>query len=215
MLALAASTISGINASYKSINSNKQVALNYDKELTKVGREAINNLPNKIRDKVGDINTIYFVMGIPIGGSSTAVCQVEKGSRIVYVNPKYRKIFLNGASEQLTAHEMTHIAQSNMSKEMQNKFPKTVNDGNEKDQYGDTLNSDNWKKLVIARKQGDKMWDHSREEQAMIVQQRTAAQQDLISFLKLNRNDSIMKRVISLQKQKIAIYDKYIEDYDN
>ena len=214
MLALASSTFGSLNINPASANNATQTSMNYDKELTQVGRDAIKNLPTAIQKKVGDVNTIYFVDGVPEGGSENAVCQVAKGSRIVYVNPKYRKTFLDGAADQLTAHEATHIAQSNMSQEMQNRFPKTVNDGNENDQYGSTLDGNVWKSLVNARKQGDRMWDHSREEQAMIVQQRTAAQHDLNSFLKLGRTDDAMKDAISLQKQKIAIYDQYIEDYE-
>jgi hypothetical protein len=214
VLALATSTIGGVGVYHKSTDSNEQVSLNYDKELTQVGREAIKNLPNAIKKRIGDSNTIYFVEGIPQGGSTTAICQVEKGSRIVYVNPRYRRQFIEGASDQLTAHELTHIAQSNMSKEMQDKFPKTVTDGKEIDMYGSTLDPNVWKSLVKARKQGDRMWDHSREEQAMIVQQRSAAQDSLNAFLKLNRNDNAMKQAIALEKQKISIYDKYIDDYD-
>ena len=109
-------------------NSTYSSSINIDKELTYAGREAIKNLPDVIKNKLGDINTIVFVSGIPEGGSKRAVCQVAKGTRIVYVNPKFRQIFLNGASDQLTAHELTHIAQSNMSRQMQDRFPETDSD---------------------------------------------------------------------------------------
>ena len=181
-----------------------------NKELTLAGRKAIKDLPRVIQKHLGDINTIYFVKGIPPGGSPTAVCQVEKGKRIIYVNPKNEQEFLNGATDQLTAHELTHIAQSNMNKRLQDKFAPT--DPNNK--YGITSSKDAWKVLSDERKRGSRMWNFSREEQAMIVQQRTAAQYDLNSYMKLKRTDPEMKAAIEQQKKIIAIYDQYIDDYN-
>ena len=93
---------------------------------------------------------------------------------------------------------------------LQSKFPQT----NPNNLYGDMKNEDAWKTLEKARKNGDRMWNHSREEQAMIVQQRTAAQHDLNNYIKLKRTDSKMKAAIEQQKKIIAIYDQYIYDYN-
>ena len=193
-------------------NSTYSSSINIDKELTYAGREAIKNLPDVIKNKLGDINTIVFVSGIPEGGSKRAVCQVAKGTRIVYVNPKFRQIFLNGASDQLTAHELTHIAQSNMSRQMQDRFPET--DPDENKMYGNLATPDAWKILISARKNGNRMWNHSREEQAMIVQLRTEEQDSLDDFIKSGRKDGPMLKAIQLQKKKISVYDSYINDYD-
>jgi hypothetical protein len=176
-----------------------------DPELTKIGRATLTNLPVALQKKIGNVNDIIFVRGIPKGGSQNAICQIGKGENVVYVNPKYVKQFLAGAGDQLSAHELTHYAQSRMSDKMQKSFPET--DPDESKQYGKMGQEDAWKILQNLRKNGDRMWNHSREEQAMIVQQREA-QVDLLR----NLTDASQRK---LAKQKISVYDEYINDYDS
>ncbi len=205
----------------KALNTSQSIhtaEVKTDPELTKVGRAAINNLPDAIKNKIGDINTIEFVKGIPPGAwRSNAICQVGKGERVIYVNPKYADKFLSGDADQLTAHELTHIAQDNMSKNMQNKFPETNPD--ESKMYGDMTSPDAWKILQDARKKGDRMWNHSREEQAMIVQQR-ANQVKSLNILKDNiSNKNVdqekLKDLIDITNKKISVYNQYVDDYND
>ena len=80
--------------------------------------------------------------------------------------------------------------------------------------YGNLATPDAWKILISARKNGNRMWNHSREEQAMIVQLRTEEQDSLDDFIKSGRKDGPMLKAIQLQKKKISVYDSYINDYD-
>jgi hypothetical protein len=185
--------------------THKDSQIKADPQLTQIGRETIKNLPIALQKKIGgNVNDIIFVRGVPKGGSERAICQLGQGENVVYVNPKYVQQFLDGAGDQLSAHELTHFAQSKMSVKMQKSFPQT--DPDESKQYGKMGQEDAWQILKNLRKQGDRMWNHSREEQAMIVQQREA-QVDLFK----NLQDEEQKK---LAKQKIAIYDQYINDYD-
>lgn len=179
-----------------------------DPQLTSLGRDTIQTLPLKIRKYIGDPNTIIFVRGIPKGGDPNAVCQVGKGERIIYVNPKYVRQFIDGAADQLADHEYTHMAQSNMPSDEQKKWPAT----NMSDKYGYTSSPDAWKILKAARAKGDRMWNHSREEQAMIVQQREA-QIDLIKNVEKGSYPN-KDQLIKDAQQKIAVYNEYIGDYE-
>ena len=205
ILALAGATASGITAGVTSFSPEATaITMRTDNQLTRVGKEAIKELPGVIQNKLGNINDISFVKGIPKGGDPNAICQVVKGERIIYVNPEFEKEFLSGKAYQLVAHELTHIAQSRMHQ----KFPDT--DYTPGRLYGDMATPDSWVILLKARKSGDRMWNHSREEQSMIVQQRTAQYHMLKQMIK-NNNDPDN---IRLAKQKISIYDAYINDYN-
>lgn len=178
-----------------------------DAQLTTLGRDAIQNLPPNIKKYIGDPNTIIFVKGIPKGGDPNAVCQVAKGTRTIFVNPKYVDQFISGASDQLSAHELTHIAQQNFPSSEQNRFPKD----NVYDLFGDTAKDNAWQILKKKRANGDRMWDHSEEEQAMIVQQREAAIDSIKNLQKYSSNPNVAGQ-IDLAKQKLAVYDQYISD---
>jgi hypothetical protein len=208
--ALAASTLGGISV-YHNFPKNQSYSLDskVNSELTSVGQSMIKNLPMVIQKRIGDPKTIEFVSGIPDGGESNAVCQVAEGERIIYVNPRYIKTFLSGAADQLVAHELTHILQDHLSSSMRNKFPVSG-----KEEYGKMTSPDAWKILAAARKKGDRMWNHNREEQAMISQQREA-QFDILQSLINNKKDQETLNHIKLVKNKIFVYDQYINDYDS
>lgn len=185
----------------------KKAAQHYtaDPELTKIGRDILKTLPTPIVKKLGNIETIDFVKGVPEDGDPNAVCQTDMVDRAIFVNPKYVERFEQDASEQLTAHEATHIAQ----REMKHKVPAT----DEKSPYGKMTSPDAWKILADLRKNGDRMWDHSREEQGMIVQQREAANttiKNLSQYPQSKERDA----QLAAAKQKIAVFDQYIGDYD-
>jgi hypothetical protein len=178
-----------------------------DQQLTAIGRKTISTLPQSLQKRLGDPNTIIFVKGMPNYGDPdpNAICQVGKGERVIYVNPDYVDKFMSDAGDQLSAHELTHIAQDSMDKKYQDRVP--GNDPDRSKMYGQMTSQDAWKILSKAREQGKRMWDYSREEQGMIVQQRQA-QIDLL------RNLSKPEQ-ISLAKQKIAVYNKFIDDLDD
>jgi ribosomal protein S18 acetylase RimI-like enzyme len=173
-----------------------------DKELTTVGHEMAMRLPQPILKKIGDPNTITFKEGVPPGGSPQAICQVAPGTRVVYVNPKYVNDFLNtDAGDQLTAHELTHVMQSQIDPK-DNRFPKV----DEANPYGKMKDSNAAEVLQGLRAKGDRMWDHSREEQGMIVQQYEA----LTDMLRKTQDPDQKKGI----EQKIQIFNQYINDYD-
>lgn len=195
------------------IPSQNTTQIQADTALTTAGQNIIASLPAPIRNKLGNVNTIVFASGIPAGGKANAVCQVAQGERVIWVNPAYRNQFLSGAADQLASHELTHIAQTAMSSSMQKQFPTSAtNDANE---YGGMEKADAWQKLAALRAKGDRMWNHSREEQGMIVQQRQAQAHGLQKILQSGRKDQATQQVIHDAQRKIAIYDQYINDYNS
>jgi hypothetical protein len=171
-----------------------------DKQLTQVGHEMIKNLPNSIKSRIGNPDTIIFKEG-DTGGYIAEVA--EPGSRVVYINPKYVDAFLHTiVADQLTAHEVTHIMQDRVDPQ-RNKFPKD----NENDRYGKfTGYEDSWATLRDLRAKGDRMWNHSDEEQGMIVQQYEA----LKDTLNITTDPKGKQEV----KNKLKFYEPYIQDYD-
>jgi len=210
-LILAGSLGAGAVGAYQATHSN-QISVQADPELTKIGRETLKDLPSALQKKIGDVDKIIFVKGIPKGGSQKAICQIGKGENIIYVNPKYVNQFLSGEGDQLSAHELTHYAQSRLSDAEQKKFPPT--DSDESKMYGKMAEPDAWKVLQTLRSKGDRMWNHSREEQAMIVQQREA-QYDIIRQLQKRSKTEDTLDQIKQEKQKISVYDEYINDFDS
>lgn len=174
-----------------------------DAALNRVGHEMIKHLPDSIKRRIGDPNTIIFKEGVPATSSNRdAVCQVEKGTRVIYVNPEYVDAFLHtDLSDQETAHEVTHIMQSEIDPHG-TRFPKT----NESNPYGRVGDPDAWKSFKDLRSKGDRMWNHSREEQAAIVQQYEA----LVDMQK-KTTDPEQKHEI---KQKLKVFTPYIADYN-
>lgn len=205
---IAAIALAGSLSLIPKINSNP--IIHADPELTKIGRETIKNLPISLQKRLGNPNKIIFVKGIPKYGNPKAICQIEEGERIIYVNPKFVDKFLGGAGDQLSAHELTHIAQDNVSKNISDKYPKSSS--NDENLYGQMSSDNAWQILKDLRKKGDRMWNHSREEQAMIVQQREAAFDMLNQMLKTPKQ---YKNEIKQQKEKISIFDEYIDDYNS
>ena len=177
----------------------------HDKELNQVGHDMIKRLPQTIQSRIGDPNTITFKAGVPSTreGGGDEICQVEQGTRVVYVNPKYIDMFLHTEiADQLTAHETTHIMQSEIDPQG-NRFPKT----NEADPYGKMKDPNTIvQTLKDLRLKSDRMWNHSREEQAAIVQQYEA----LVDMLK-SAKDPAQKKDI---EQKIKVFEPYIADYN-
>ena len=175
-----------------------------DKALNQIGHEMIKRLPQSIQNKIGDPNTITFREGEPDGSqNSKEIAEVAEGSRVVYINPKYVNDFLHtNLSDQWTAHETTHIMQDELDPQG-NRFPAT----NPSDPYGKMKDVENsWKTLQGLRAKGDRMWDHSREEQAAIVQEYEAA----VDMRDLTTDPAQKKQI----EQKIQVYQQYIADYD-
>jgi hypothetical protein len=171
--------------------------------LNQIGHDMIKRLPQSIQSKIGDPNTIVFKEGIPADSEDkNAICQVAEGTRIVYINPKYVNDFLHtDLSDQWTAHETTHMLQSEVDPRG-NRFPAT----NKSDPYGKMKDPDTaWKVLRDLRIKGDRMWNHSREEQAAIVQQYEA----LVDMY--NKANPVQRGEIA---PKLKIYKGYIDDYD-
>lgn len=199
---------SGLGATaYNAAKNTPEVThVKIDPELTKVGREALKTLPDNLQKKVGNADRIYFAQGIPEGGNPNGICQVGENEKVIFVNPKFVKQFLDTDADQLADHEFTHIAQDRMD----HSFVPTNPD--EKKMYGFMNSPDAWKILKDKRQKGDNIWNYSREEQAMLVQQ-LEAQKDLIKKLEKEPNSYKKKQQIALAKEKISVYNEYINDF--
>jgi predicted SprT family Zn-dependent metalloprotease len=196
--ALAASTV---GAAYNIHKTTPQ-----DAQLTSLGQSMIKDMPSVLQHKLGNVNDIKFVSGIPDGGDPNAIAQVEQGSKIVYINPKYINQFKNGDADQIVQHELTHIAQQNNIK--------YKNSDNPHDYEGmDNLNI--WPSLQKMRNSGDTMKNHTREAQAMIVQQRVAQVHMLNNLINSNKKDNYTLNAIKLCKSHISLADEYISDFNN
>jgi len=134
-------------------------------KLTRLGRDIIRQLPLNVQKLVGNPNEVIFVTGIPVGGDPDAICQVEKGKKIIFVNPKWANKLSGDMANQVVSHEALHIAQDHLPPdEAPNEHPSNPH------KYEDLEGWDAYDKLKVMRAHGDTMKNHSREAQGIIMQ---------------------------------------------